>query len=663
MKCVDEMVVDLKKESDSLSKELKKLSKTISSDIINSSQVLVKKITLASKEVTRDLSVLSQQNNKVLDDITKEIRFSQFKKIYELCGKAPICDQVLLKSLLLKALLTHNKYLLAEVIQRVGLIPYTRDLEILCAFAKDQKFALSSQLIEFIQKMVATERERPLLSILMNTFQSIPELSLDRTTGTLSMKCKKALLPILIEKVNTCTANSIKSQLTDISFDALLPSFRPSIGDTSYKKTRLDLAKYLFLIGKNTDISEFLLLTLGFFRSQKIGDKEFLQSLSADYLFVQYRSCLRNIIHKVREAGVSEQIGVQQVKKIISASQQLKSFDPKHNDPRRFFETRLAQYINGLSHSEYTLDLGKPNGNEMLEPEDEELREKTLNACNKILQFFLGDSGKVNNPRDMELKISIFANGYKDTSNFSAEEIRVIADVLHHVEVYKGRDRIERDKSTKIKERKLETAPDKVGEDVWNSGGGVMGGYSPLFYDAQREPMRNLLVDSSTVAPYKKEAVQWCWNNNRIYSAYVGSISGHTCNMVGMIVKYMKNNKEDPDLGSDINLFFVQIIGVYAKRGFHAMLEIIDVLHDSYVEHIFKPYGVKLDLYAYFKNNPESAGFLKHAVNDATLYTQVLIHKKQLKEGLESHSLFRKNEVRIKFKEINEDLTKKVQTP
>ncbi len=265
-----------------------------------------------------------------------------------------------------------------------------------------------------------------------------------------------------------------------------------------------------------------------------------------------------------------------------------------------------------------------------------------MKACNKILQFFLGDCGRVDTPREMEQKICIFANGYKDTSKFNKKEVEFITGVLHHAGAHKGRDRVERDKSTGIKERKFETDSEKVGSDVWNCGGGVMRGCSPVFYDAQREPMRNMLVDSSTVAPDNKEGKQWFWNNNRQYSSYVGSISGHTCNIVGMLAKYMENYKEDPDLQNDINLFLIQVIGVYAKRGFHAMLEVIDVLHDPYVQDIFKGYGVQVNLYSYFKENPELAGFLQHAMNDATAYTLALVNKEHVKVALLSHSLFSK---------------------
>ncbi|MGX8741317.1 Dot/Icm T4SS effector Ceg14/sidL [Legionella pneumophila] len=631
---------DLKKTSKETAEKLSVLSKKVAEDVVKVSNETVQKISEVTKKFTVDTTVSTIEAQKVLDNFMKNIRFSRFKQIWQAIEETPKSKHILLKSLFLKGLLTHNKPLLEEIIRQIELIPYSSDLEMLGAFSKNNTYPLSPELLEFVQLVLADEREKSLLTILMNAFQSIPELSLDSKTGTLSMKTKKALLPLLIEKVDTSIAKSIMSQLTDISFDSVLPAFRPSIGDPSYKKTNINLSKYLSLVGDKTDISEFLILTIGLFSSLKIGDKGFLQELSADYLFVRYDDCLHKIMEKLKEKEVIEKLGKNEVQKIMEASRNLKLFDPKRNDPRRFFETRLAQYINGLPHSEETLEIELKE--ESIEPEDEELRDSTLKACNKILQFFLGDCGRVDTPREMEQKICIFANGYKDTSKFTKKEVEFITGVLHHAEAHKGRDRSGREESTGIKERKFETDSEKVGSDVWNCGGGVMRGYSPVFYDAQREPMRNMLVDSSTFAPDNKEGKQWFWNNNRQYSSYVGSISGHTCNIVGMLAKYMAEYKEDPDLQSDINLFLIQVIGVYAKRGFHAMLEVIDVLHDPYVQEIFKEYGVKVNLYSYFKENPELAGFLQHAMNDATAYTLALVNKEHVKVALQSHSLFSK---------------------
>lgn len=186
----------------------------------------------------------------------------------------------------------------------------------------------------------------------------------------------------------------------------------------------------------------------------------------------------------------------------------------------------------------------------------------------------------------MERKICIFANGYKDKEKYNTEQLE---HFMKSCPAYNTRDRIPKDKKTGILERKFETSADKVGEDVWNSAGGVMRSISPTFFDAQRDPMRNMLVDSSEVSPKKEtSSTQWFWSNKRFRSAYVGSISGHTCNIVFMLNRYMQENQKDPSLSQDINLFLIQLVAVYAKRGYHGMLEVMDVLHDQKVQEFLK---------------------------------------------------------------------------
>lgn len=256
---------DLKKTSKETANKLSVLSRKVAEDVVRVSDETVQKINEVTKKFSVDTTVSTIDTQKILDDFMKNIRFSRFKQIWQAIEETPKSKRILLKSLFLKGLLTHNKPLLEEIIRQIELIPYSSDLEMLGAFSQDKAHPLSPELLEFVQEMLANESEKVLLTILMNAFQSIPELSLDSKTGTLSMKTKKELLPLLIAKVDTSIAKSIMSQLTDISFDSVLPAFRPSIGDPSYQETKINLSKYLSLVGDKTDISEFLILTIGLF--------------------------------------------------------------------------------------------------------------------------------------------------------------------------------------------------------------------------------------------------------------------------------------------------------------------------------------------------------------------------------------------------------------
>lgn len=558
----------------------------------------------------------------------------RFKQIYVALGKRKKIEELNVKASFLKAILTGDEDLLIKSLKKAKLLSFSRDKALLNMEKKDD--LVVPKLMALIQVTVASEDKNDLLTILMKIFQSIPEQSLDREAKTIDMKTKKKLLLKMIEGTEPAKAKSVLSQLTDISFEASLPSFNPALGDANYVGVSLNIKNYLALIGDKTDISEFLLLSIGFMTSNDLADATFLQEISVDYLFVKYDECCEKILAHLSKKEVYEKLESLQknsLSQIIAASKNLRAYDCTYNNPRRFFETRLAQYIHGISHSKNTIKNIKDNKIGEVDSQDKILKDEILEAATNILKFFLGKNGSVKNPQDMEQKICIFANGYKDTTKFTIEEITFIHSVLTTAEAYKGRDRVVRAPETGILERKFETDPDKVGASVWNSAGGVMQGNSPTFYDAQCNPLRNMLVDSSRCADKDSSKSQWFWSNNRHYSSYVGSISGHTCHIIGMLNKYMTENNRDPNLEKNITLFLVQIIAVYAKRGFHSMLEIMDIIHDPYIQEIFATHKIKVNLYDYFKK-PENADFLRYAINDCTAYTCVLVSKAQVKESL-----------------------------
>lgn len=535
-----------------------------------------------------------------------------------------------LKSVLIKAILSKNTALFRELMLQLELYDlstfeqYTKLLEL---HQKAPLAILHSPVLAYVQKELAGEDVKPLISLLLNVFQSIPESSKEKAGICLSMRDKKHLLPILLDQVDTQIKKAVLSQLTDLSFDAVLPSFRPSIGDTSYIPVRLTHKQYLQIVAKGVDQSIFIALTIGYLNSNGLASKDFLQELTANYLFVNYENCLAAIEKHFQEMELPQNAPTGYEQSVHSIGKFIMEFDHRKNDTRRFFETRLAQYINGLTHSEDTLHSIDEPYEDLFD--DNQLRLKTLDAANKILYFFLGPEGIVNSPLEMERKISIFANGYKDKDKYNQEELERF---MKSCSAYHGRDRMAKAKETGILERKYETSADKVGADTWNSSGGTMRSTSPTFVDAQRDPMRNMLVDTSEVSPKKGvDHPQWFWSNNRARSAYVGSISGHTCNIAFMLNCYMKENQKDPNLSRDINLFLVQLIAVYAKRGYHGMLEVIDVLHDPLVQNLFQDNNVTLNLAQYFRHNQEVGAFLEYAMNDTSVYAQIIASKQHLK--------------------------------
>ena len=149
-----------------------------------------------------------------------------------------------------------------------------------------------------------------------------------------------------------------------------------------------------------------------------------------------------------------------------------------------------------------------------------------------------------------------------------------------------------------------------------------------------------MLVDASRPASENKTKEQWFRHNNRYYAAYVGSVSGHACEIVGMLDKYIKHNQKNQKLEEDLHLFLVQLVAVYIKRGYHSALEIIDVLHDPPIQDLFNQYGVTINLDQYF-NCEEAASFFEYAMNDALAYTKHQVYLRYLQQSeLHRHSFF-----------------------
>ncbi len=388
--------------------------------------------------------------------------------------------------------------------------------------------------------------------------------------------------------------------------------------------------QYLQVITKGVDESIFITMTIGYLKSNNLASRDFLQKLAADYLFVDYEACIEAIGTYFQDLPLPKDFPIYYENDIRSVCQYVRNFDQSKNDTRRFFETRLAQYINGLTHSEETVTSKGKSFRGLLD--DRKLRLQTLNAVNKILHFFLGIEGIVNSPLEMERNIIIFSNGYKDKEKYNPNEL---VHFKKSCNAYNGRDRVPKAKETRVIERKFETLPENVGADIWNSSGGIMRSTSSTFIDAQHDPSRNMLTDSTDVASKKEVGPpQWFWSNNRFRSAYAGSISGHAVYIVFMLKYYMYENQKDPNLSQDIHLFLVQLIAVYVKRGYHSMLEVIDVLHDPFIQKVFEEHKMTLDLVKYFHCEPDVGAFFEYAMNDTSVYAQILASKQHLKHEL-----------------------------
>lgn len=446
-----------------------------------------------------------------------------------------------------------------------------------------------------------------MLLILTRLFQDLPEARFANQTSVVrSMAFKKRLFAELTRSLDVSKKSYIESMLGDLSFDPKLPALS-LFQKSRQQSTQLD--RLLPYFEMDMDSSEFLIMAMTCLKSMSCKP-HVLQKLYVHYLFVEYDQALSLITSELKNNNHPKALV------IVDAINQIKPFDPKQNDSRRFYETRLSQYINGLT-------LGSSSVMKSL-------KEETQASVNRILTFYFGTSGHVQNPQEMEYQIARFAQGYKDEQQFSRKEIEFIKSLRKSDRIiFKGSDRKPRVSSLHLVERKFETSKELLGESLWNSSGGVLKNTSPTFFDSVCGPVRNMLVDVTEVSAKNNQKQQWYWNNNRQYTSYVGSISGHTCEVVGTLVRYMKQHHHDQRLERDIHLFLVQLTATYTKRGYHSFLEVIDVLHDPPMQELFNTYGIHVDLYDYF-GTQEGYLYLDKALEDASDYTRVLLCKRDV---------------------------------
>lgn len=563
------------------------------------------------------------------------------------------------KKKFIKAILTKNSNLLTNIPT-----PSTIFRELTYQFQCTKKSEIINEtLLSILQNLIMNEKGDALFlsQLLIKTFEAIPETKSTSDTGIcIDMQSKFEILNLLV-KFRQDHQKIISAASRDLSYDPKLPSFRPTLGDGSYIKSRISIAEFKTIFKSPIDISEYIIITLGMLRQLGVENtgpgKVLLKDIMNDYLFVRYDTCLEKIrkycqarIELARIYPDHSTFKINQEYKsifpdIINYSYELKDFNPNINHARRFFETRLAQYITGLFHTKETINpthiLKKKN---QFKFNDHHLHHQTLKSINKILQFYLGQAGHIENINQLEVTMSLFCNGYKDESKFDP---KVFTNILQKSPTHQKRDRINRTFDSKIIERKYELDPKSVGDSIWNSSGGVMFNLTPSFLDAQiSPPVRNMLVDVSCREECKNHKTQWSRENNRHYTPFVGSISGHTAKIIGMLITYMEKcaKEHDPDLNKDLHCMFITIMALNVKRGFHSILEVLDMLSDKYIQSIFREFGVEINLEKLFVDSKYLSPYLDFAMNDALSYTKTLTLKRSvLSELIEKTSITKKS--------------------
>lgn len=533
------------------------------------------------------------------------------------------------KSLFLIALITKNIHLLSSLVD-VSEAENSQLIEMISALFKETPSdTMNEKILAILQGIIAKENERSVVGLFITVFEGIPE------TPSMSPQRKKTLLNLLLKEYPVGKKPGVLSQLVDLSYYSPLPSFRPSLDASFFVPAHITEKQYQASIISGVDISEYLILSIGFLKELTKGkNNDFILDLINDYLFARYDLCLQKITkyceHKLSLSETHPRnrffhLSPEQLSDfthILAASKHLKPFDPEKNDARRFLETRMAQYVAGMMHDEKTL---VPKKSPKITFDDSRLRDNTMLAVNKILIYFLGDEGITRTPADLERNIGLCANSYRDESIFPPASMLA---TRNKCKIFKALDRGVRPGGYGIKERKFEVNISDIGESVWNSNGGAMTTSTPVFLDAQSvPPMRNMIVDAARKSPKDSKKIQW-GRLKSSYPVYIASISGHACNMVTMLMKYMADHKDDPQLNQDINLYLIQFAFRYVKRGFHSFLEVADIFNDMAIKEIFSDYGVTIDFNKYLCNSKSAGELLLYGMNDALEYTKTSAMKR-----------------------------------
>ena len=370
--------------------------------------------------------------------------------------------------------------------------------------------------------------------ILTQAMQLIPELKID-------IKAKVALCK---------TMDFMASKMiSDYSYSESLSStssttFSGKISDKEYQ-TALQTTPL--------DYSEYIMLTLGVLQDVLSDPQDFidLNQIRQLYLNVRYEDA----ISKITEMTTRHQASLGELYPLIVAAQKnLVEVDIYKNYSRRFFENKLSQF-----YMESHID---------------------LQSIDRISTYLIGK--RVTNTNEAEVAVL-------DVSEvpFDGAQERVTA-LKNQSAIYSKKDRW--DKAGFM--GKEEESVGQVGEKVYSRNKGVMTANAPNFYDELSvKDMRNKVVD---IAATFDDESGYSFANPR--SAFVGSVSGHCFKIVATLEKYMKEHKDDINLGTDINNFLKATVASYISKGYHGFSEMVDILKEPHIQQIFEDNKVALDL-------------------------------------------------------------------
>lgn len=419
---------------------------------------------------------------------------------------------------------------------------------------------------EFFMKsdgsMIPKEQQIDLIS---SSLRSIPDTILD-------VNSKSIFLQTYFGKFR----GNFLENITDVAYDESLPALRATTRKTNKLGLGINVLEYNAATKHKIDNSSFIILTVGLLKNY--GDSKIEKELSEiqrDYFELDYESAIKkilNVVNTLKSNNKNDQNLTKVCNSVINALKKCYEVKPSKNDPRRFYENKLSQYMLG----EY-YEGGK------------------LQSVDKLSRALLGTPTV--SPEEVEKSIASISDLPElSTMKVSGEkQFNFITKLKHSSPKYLSKDRINR---PGIVARELETMGEELGDSVWSVNLGALKANSPNYPDEiSIQNLRNRPVDS--VQTESMGGKGYSEQNKRQRAAFISSISGHIFATIANLLFYIdsvKNKIPKNELQKDINNFLLANVGTYIKRGYHSAHELIDVLREPNIKKEFKKRGIKIDV-------------------------------------------------------------------
>lgn len=416
------------------------------------------------------------------------------------------------------------------------------------------------------------------------------------------------------------------------------------ITKTPFKITFAQYEKALM----NIDDSNFIVLTIGLlegFDTEKKHQHE-LEAIKQDYLELNYDRAKKRLIEVSNSLKDTRKLNQDQFDIIAWTNAGARAVESDKNDTRRFFETRLGQYMLGQGEKLHEIGSIDRISRAIIEAPTESNRDianiiplvaHETHETDKRIEVL--QKGTMYEMKDRARRITVFKLTNSNNVEISFKDKKTVEQFVPKMKLdppLKEGDLRKAKEKLKMELKKEDylllqsqgdfsevfppynTLTTKT-EPVLSKNIGSLRASSPSFPDeiTQKE-LTNRIVDI-----YRPGGGTGTYSESRPYSPFVASISGTTFTAIAHMEDYMKTHANSPTLNEDMNNFFKYFIGTYAVLGYHSYHEIQDVLREKPIVDLFKAYHVNLKV----NINPYVVDM---AMNDTLAYARTL----SLKEGL-----------------------------